>query len=839
MKKLTKVLFLLCLVMGMTACSNPNDKTNLRQTSFNNDWKFYLGDAEEAVSNTFDDSNWRTLNLPHDWAIEGDFSDSHPSGNSGGALPGGIGWYRKTFTLDKNDQGKKIFIDFDGVHMNSTVYLNGEKLGFRPFGYISFSYDLTPYLKWDEPNVITVKVDNSQEPNSRWYSGCGIYRNVWLRKLNPVHIAQWGTYVTTPQVSKDNALVRIQTTIQGQETATSAELTSQLIDKKGQIVAETSSAIDLEANNQKEVSQEVTVANPTLWSIEDPYMYEVKSIVKVNNQVVDTYNTPIGIRSFEFDAKKGFFLNGEHVKINGVCIHHDLGCLGAAFNTRAMERNLQTLKEMGCNGIRCSHNPPAPELLDLCDRMGFIVMDEAFDMWYKKKAKFDYGIYFPEWHERDLTDLVVRDRNHPSVFMWSIGNEVIEQWTNRSADDLTPEEANFVLNFTEQNQPSAEEEGLSFNSRLTQHLADIVRKADPTRPITAACNFANPDNHLIKSGALDIIGYNYNIPTYDAVPEHYPDKPFIVTESVSGLATRGYYRMPSDSMFIWPQRNPDHSLAYIDPSYSCSAYDNCHVPWGSTQEEMWKAIKNKDYISGQYIWTGIDYIGEPTPYPWPARSSYFGIIDLAGFPKDVYYMYQSEWRPDKQVLHLYPHWNWEEGQDVDMWAYYNNADEVELFVNGKSQGIRHKEGDDLHVSWRVKFEPGNVKAVSRKDGKVVATQEIRTAGEPAQVILTPDRTVIKADGTDLSFITVEIQDRNGNLCPNADNDVTFKVAGNGFIAGVDNGCQTSMERFKDNHRKAFYGKCLLVVQNDGKKGVIQVKATSPNLGSGGASIVVK
>ena len=699
MKKFTYLL-LICFICGMAGCTTKEE--NHRQTLFNNDWRFNLGDVEEASLSTFDDTNWRTLNLPHDWAIEGDFSNDNPSGNSGGALPGGIGWYRKTFTMDKADQGKKIFIDFDGVHMNSTVYLNGEKLGFRPYGYISFSYDLTPYLKWDEPNVLAVKVDNSQEPNSRWYSGCGIYRNVWLRKLNPVHVAQWGTYVTTPQVSKEHALVHIQTTVQGQETATAAELITQLVDKRGKLVAETSSALNLEANKQQEISQELGIDNPTLWSIENPYLYQVKSIIKVNDQVVDTYDTPIGIRSFVFDAKKGFILNGEHVKINGVCIHHDLGCLGAAFNTRAMERNLEILKEMGCNGIRCSHNPPAPELLDLCDRMGFIVMDEAFDMWYKKKAKYDYGIYFPEWHERDLTDLVVRDRNHPSVFMWSIGNEVVEQWTNRNTDNLTPEEANFVLNFTEQNHQSFEGDSLSFNSILTQHLAEIVKRSDPTRPITAACNFAHPENHLIKSGALDIIGYNYNIPTYDAVPDLYPDKPFIVTESASGLATRGYYRMPSDSMFIWPMRSFDRSLQYIDPSYSCSAYDNCHVPWGSTQEEMWKAIKNKDFVSGQYIWTGIDYIGEPTPYPWPARSSYFGIIDLAGFPKDVYYMYQSEWCPDKQVLHLYPHWNWEEGQEIDMWAYYNNADEVELFVNGKSQGVRKKEGDDLHVSWRVK-----------------------------------------------------------------------------------------------------------------------------------------
>lgn len=752
-------------------------------------------------------------------------------------MPGGVGWYRKTFTADKADQGKRLRIDFDGAYMNSTVYINGHELGTRPYGYISFSYDLTPYIKWGEKNVVAVRVDNAEQPNSRWYSGCGIYRNVWLTKMNPVHVAQWGTYVTADEVSKNSARLTVRTTLEN-EQATDAplELLSQLIDENGKVIGNASTRLTVEQGKQLEAAQEIHVENPELWSVDRPYLYTIKTEVLVDGEPVDTYRTPFGIRTFRFDAQKGFILNGEQVKINGVCMHHDLGCLGAAVNTRAIERQLEILKEMGCNGIRCAHNPPAPELLDLCDRMGFIVMDETFDMWRKKKTRHDYSRYFNEWHERDLTDLIVRDRNHPSIFMWSIGNEVLEQWTDAKADTLSLEEANLVLNFGRSPDMLAKEGEMSVNSLLTKKLADMVRSLDPTRPVTAGCNEPNPNNHLFRSGALDIIGFNYHDDWFAGVPENFPGKPFIVTESVSGLMTRGYYRMPSDSMFIWPERwdKPFH-----EASFSCSSYDNCHVPWGNRHEGTMRHVKNNDFISGQYVWTGFDYIGEPTPYGWPARSSYFGIIDLAGFPKDVYYMYQSEWRPDKAVLHLFPHWNWTPGQDIDLWAYYNNADEVELYVNGQSQGVRSKGKDDFHVMWRVKFEPGVVKAISRKDGKVVAEQEIRTAGEPAQIRLTPDRSTIQADGKDLSFVTVEIVDKDGNLCPNAENDVTFVVEGSGFIAGVDNGSPISMEKFKDNHRKAFYGKCLVVVQNNGENGNIKLTATAEGLGKTTNTIKVK
>ncbi len=836
-KLLTPLLSCLLLLLLAGACTSQKEVTDTRQQRFTDGWAFRLGDDAAAANPDYNDSDWRRLNLPHDWAVEGDFDRKNPSGTGGGALPGGIGWYRKTFTADKADEGKRLRIDFDGAYMNSTVYINGHELGTRPYGYISFSYDLTPYIKWGEKNVVAVRVDNAEQPNSRWYSGCGIYRNVWLTKMNPVHVAQWGTYVTAEEVSKNSARLTVRTALENDlDTDAPLELVSRLIDEKGKVVGEVTSQVTVEKGKLLEAVQEIAVENPELWSVKRPYLYNVATEVRQAGEPVDTYNTPFGIRTFRFDAQKGFILNGEQVKINGVCMHHDLGCLGAAINTRAIERQLEILKAMGCNGIRCSHNPPSPELLDLCDRMGFIVMDETFDMWRKKKTRHDYSRYFNEWHERDLTDLVVRDRNHPSIFMWSIGNEVLEQWTDAKADTLSLEEANLILNFGRSADMLAHDGEMSVNSLLTKKLADMVRDLDPTRPVTSGCNEPSPNNHLFRSGALDIIGFNYHDDWFAGVPENFPGKPFIVTESVSGLMTRGYYRMPSDSMYIWPV---SWDKPFHEESLSCSSYDNCHVPWGNSHEGTMRHLKQNDFISGQYIWTGFDYLGEPTPHGWPARSSFFGIIDLAGFPKDVYYMYQSEWCPDKKVLHLFPHWNWTPGQDIDLWAYYNNADEVELFVNGRSQGVCSKGKDDFHVMWRVKFEPGTVRAVSRKDGKVVAEQEIHTAGEPAQIRLTPDRSTIHADGRDLSFVTVEILDRDGNLCPNAENDVAFALDGPGFIAGVDNGSPISLERFKDNHRKAFYGKCLVVIQNNGENGSVKVTATADGLSKATTAIRVK
>lgn len=825
-RKLTQTVIMgVCCMLFLGACSSLSSESRER-LSFNDGWLFSLADDSLAARPEFVDSGWRKLNLPHDWAIEGDFSQDNPSGTGGGALPGGVGWYRKTFVAENKDKGKHFRIEFDGVYMNSEVFINGTCLGKRPYGYISFSYDLTPYLKWGEKNVIAVRVDNAEQPNSRWYSGCGIYRNVWLLKTGDVCVAEWGTYVTTAKVDGQGASLNLVTTLEntGKENA-DVTVRSVLKDAEGKEVAQVESPANVVAEKSAEIAQKLQVTSPQLWDVEHPYLYSLVTEVMKGKECVDRYVTPVGIRTFSFDAAKGFILNGKPTKINGVCMHHDLGCLGAAVNVRAMERQLQMLKEMGCNGIRCSHNPPAPEWLDLCDRMGFIVMDEAFDMWRKKKTAYDYSRYFNEWYERDLHDFILRDRNHPSIFMWSIGNEVLEQWSDAQADTLSLEEANLILNFGHSADMLAKEGKVSVNSLLTKKLADFVKALDPTRPVTAGCNEPNPANHLFRSEALDIIGYNYHNVNIPDVPRNFPGKPFIITESNSALMTRGYYRMPSDEMFIWPER---WDKPFYDATFACSSYDNCHAPWGNTHEENLLLTKKNDFISGQYVWTGFDYIGEPTPYGWPARSSYFGIIDLAGFPKDVYYLYQSEWS-NKQVLHLFPHWNWTAGQDVDMWCYYNQADEVELFVNGKSQGVKAKDENHLHVVWRVKYEPGSVKVVARKDGKVVGEKEIRTAGEPKKIRLTPDRNTLNADGKDLSFVTVEIVDAEGNLCPLADNLVHFEVEGNLFIAGVDNGSQTSMERFKDNKRKAFNGKCLVVLQNNGKTGAARLKAVAEGL----------
>lgn len=823
----------LILLIAMASCAKQPPRTT---NSFNEGWTFHLGDVKEASGTNFDDSGWRKLDLPHDWAIEGDFSADNPSGAGGGALPGGIGWYRKSFSLDKSLQGKKVFVDFDGVYMNSDVWINGVHLGFRPYGYISFRYDITPYVRFDAPNTIAVRVDNSEQPNSRWYSGCGIYRNVWLTTVEPVYVDLWGTYVTTPEITDKNAAVFVKTTIKN-ETAKNknVKVLHTILNHLGKEVAVGSSDLEIVSGASDETETHINLANPVLWTLENPYLYTVVTKIFADGKQSDEYETDFGIRSFAFDAQKGFFLNGEQTKIKGVCMHHDLGCLGAAVNTRAIERQLEILKEMGVNGIRTAHNPPAPELLQLCDRMGFIVQDETFDMWRKRKTTYDYSRYFNEWHERDLADHIRRDRNHPSVFMWSIGNEVLEQWTHADADTLDIQQANLLLNFKRDVSTTAPDDSMSVNSLLTKKLADMVRALDPTRPVTAGNNEPRPINHLFRSGALDIIGFNYHEYEFGNVATNYPGKPFIASETTSALATRGYYRMPSDSAFVWPVR---WDIPFFDSTFSCSSYDNCHVPWGLTHEKAWLEVKKNDFVSGMYIWTGFDYIGEPTPFGFPARSSYFGIVDLAGFPKDVYYMYQSEWT-DKDVLHVFPHWNWTEGETVDVWAYYNNADEAELFLNGVSQGVKRKEGDRMHLSWRLNYVPGTVKVVSRKNGKEVLSREIKTAGEPYRVRLTPDRETIKSDGRDLSFVTVEVLDKEENLCPNADNLITFDISGNGKIVGVDNGNPISMERFKDNKRKAFYGKCLVVVQNNGKKGAITLKAASDKLDDATTSITAK
>ena len=820
-----KLLILFVALAAFTFRAEAREKIN-----FDKGWRFILADSAQMSLAMYDDSAWRMLNVPHDWAIEGDFSASAPSGNSGGALPGGVGWYRKSFEVAAADKGKLFYIDFDGVYMNAKVWINGQLLGQRPYGYSSFRFDLTPHLKFGARNVVAVRVDNSDQPNSRWYSGCGIYRHVWLVKTEKIHVAHWGTHVVA-EGNKVSVSVSIDNNTTSQQTVV---VRNKIISPAGVQVASASKKLSLNpsAKSIRSLSQ-LKVSRPQIWSCETPYIYKVVTTIEQNGKVVDTYETPTGFRTFKFDAEKGFSLNGKSMKINGVCQHHDLGCLGAAVNEDALYRQLRILKEMGTNAVRCSHNPPAPELLAMCDTMGLIVMDESFDMWRRRKTKNDYARFFDQWAERDLTDLVLRDRNHPSILMWSIGNEVLEQWSSADADTLSAEQANLILNAGHDASTLSHGTEMSVNSLLCKNLCEIIRRLDNTRPITAGCNEPDPKNHLFKSGALDIIGFNYHHQWVKDVPKNFPGKPFIFSESVSALQTRGFYMMPSDSVYKAPI---EWWLPYQDPSFQCSAYDNMHASWSSTHEETWDVVKHNDFVGGQFIWTGFDYIGEPTPYGFPARSSYFGIVDLAGFPKDSYYMYQSEWT-DKQVLHLFPHWNWLEGQDIDLWCYYNNADEVELFINGRSQGVKAKKDDhEYHLMWRVKFEPGEVKAVARKNGKVVAEKTIRTSGAPAQLRMTSDRIRFgnNPNGDNLAFITVEVIDKDGNLCPRADDQVFFEVEG-GRIVGVDNGNPISMERFKDTKRKAFNGKCLVVVATDG--GDVTVRAKGYQLG--GSEVMVK
>lgn len=806
-------------------------RTTRQVQDFTQNWKFTLADSTmNAYGTEYDDSKWRTLNVPHDWSIESDFGKDFPASAGGGALPGGIGWYRKSFTVEKGNflkAAKCYFIEFDGVYRNSEVWVNGNYLGKRPNGYISFGYDITKYIKPGEKNSIAVKVDNSKQPNSRWYSGSGIYRNVRLITTNQVYVEQNGTYVTTPEITADSAIIAIQTMVKNQMRFNQSVGVEQILyDSNGKIVTQLKTSMMVSNGDANKYFQRITIKKPVLWSLENPYLYKLVTRLSIFGVGMDEYETMVGIRSFNFDVQKGFFLNGKHVKINGVCNHHDLGALGAAVNTRAIERQLEIMKGMGVNAIRTSHNPPAPELLDLCDKMGFIVMDEAFDIWKKKKTKYDYALDFDKWHKQDLVDQIVRDRNHPSVMIWSIGNEVGEQWGDTPAEDVDLQQANIALNNKKVNNTEDVKLGKQGkNALLTRELADIVKSIDATRPVTAACNGTQDNNPLFVSEALDLIGFNYHEDEFSGILSRHPKTPFIVTESVSSLQSRGYYINPSDSILVRPKR---WDIPYDDSTHQCSAYDNSRAPWGATHERNLRIVNKYPHVSGQFIWTGFDYLGEPTPYWWPSRSSFFGIVDLAGFPKDVYYLYQSVWT-DKPVLHIFPHWNWEKGQTVDVWAYYNNADEVELYLNGVSLGKRTKNADEMHVMWRVKYEPGTLKAVARKDGHTVLMREIRTAGQAVSIRMTPDRSTIKADGKDLSFVTVELLDKDGNPCPLADQMVKFSLSGDGLIAGTDNGNANDHNSLKKPERNLFSGKCLVIVQATDKPGVLTLKASVAGL----------
>lgn len=792
---------------------------------FNFGWRFSLGDSPAPdgsplwASEDFDDEQWRALHLPHDWSVEGEFSEDNPSTPSGGALPGGIGWYRKTFKL--NPSGKHYRLEFDGVFMNSTVYVNGQSLGTRPYGYSSFAYDITPYLK-DGENTVSVRCDNELQPNSRWYAGCGIYRNVRLVATGDICVGYNGSFVTTPHVGKEST-VRAELEIVSSKD-TKVKIVNDILDAKGKRVASSSSEVSL-SEGTTSTTDLLSLDNTRLWSVENPYLYTLRTRIYADGTLADQYDTRFGIRECRWDKDLGFFLNGERVKLLGVCMHHDMGSIGSAVHPRALERQLEKLKSMGVNAIRTSHNPPAPELLDLCDEMGFLVMDEAMDMWRKRKTRYDYARFFDEWHERDIQDFIRRDRNHPSVIMWSIGNEILEQSDSKGdiVANLSPEEANTLLNFIHSIGGSSDSES-NPNILLTRHLARLVRDLDTTRAVTAGCNGVWPGNNLLKSGALDVYGFNYHPQLYDSCRVWFPDKPLIGSETASALNSRGIYYQPSTALQRLPGKDwAEGQLA----DHQCTAYDVCSAPWANTHEEAWTAVRDRDYIAGTFLWTGFDYLGEPTPFGWPSRSSYFGVFDLAGFPKDAYWFYKAEWT-DETTLHLFPHWNWKEGDKVDLWAYYNNADEVELFLNGKSLGRRSKTATTLHAEWLgVDFEPGKIEAVSYRDGKEVARDSRFTAGKPVTLRLTADRQTIKADGYDLSFVTVDAIDENGREVPTATDMLHFSVTGPGELFGVDNGNAADTLSLKGSDKALFSGKALAVVRSvKGDAGTITLSVKS-------------
>ena len=771
----------------------------------------------------FDDSAWRQLNLPHDWAIEGPF-EQNLEGSTGKLKFSGPVWYRKHFTVPAADNGKRIFLDIDGAMSYSEIWLNGQFVGGWPYGYSSFELDLTPFIKVGSTNILSIRLDSPRE-SSRWYPGAGLYRNVWLVKSAPVHVDHWGTFVTTPEVSKTNATVKIQVTVKNQtDTTPFVGLKNEIYElrtdgSRGKLVASgQTSGVQTAANGEVRIDSELAIANPHLWSITTPNRYVVVTYVQENAQPVDRYETPFGIRTLEFNPDLGFLLNGEHVKFNGVCDHHDLGALGSAVNTRALERQLSILKEMGCNAIRTSHNPPAPELLELCDRMGFVVMDEAFDCWANRKRPGDYHLVFWDWHEKDLRAQLHRDRNHPSVVMWSIGNEINEQADRKYF-------------------------------YIATNLADIVHSEDQTRPITAACNHVVAGYNGFQN-IVDVFGYNYKPEEYVKFHAANPHKFLFSSESASTVSSRGEYFFPISTNKLEGQQD-----------FQVSSYDVFAPRWATRPDDEFIGQDANTNLAGEFVWTGFDYIGEPTPYDSdksnllnysnpadrakaeqelkelgkirvPSRSSYFGIIDLAGFKKDRFYLYQAKWRPDFPMAHILPTWTWPDrvGQVTPVFVY-TSGDSAELFLNGKSLGRKTKGQFEYRLRWDdVVYQPGTLKVVAYKNGKKWATDTVKTAGPAAELAMQPDRKVIAADGHDLSYITVTVEDEKDAMAPHAMDMIHFDIEGPGEIVATDNGDPTDLSSFQSHDRKAFNGLALVIVRaKAGQPGMIKITAHADGL----------
>lgn len=787
-----------------------------RKIGFDDGWTFNLGDAPGAQDPGFAASEWSGVHLPHDWSLGLPLDEHAPSGGSGGYATTGVGWYRKVMALPKSAKGKRVAIQFDGVYQRSEVWINGHSLGQRPYGYISFQYDLTPWLRTDgQPDVIAVRVDNSLQPNSRWYSGSGIYRHVWLVVTDAVHIAPWGVHAWSPSPTATSASVEVRTRAVNTTTmAQTAVLRAALLDADGKTVAMSDVHGEVPAGGEFVFEHRLSVANPTLWSLAAPYLYKLRTTLTVDGRAADVEDTSLGLRDAVFDVDRGFVLNGERIKLNGVCLHGDGGAVGAAVPERIWERRLGLLKDMGCNAIRCAHNPPAPEFLDLCDRMGFAVMAEPFDEWREAKVQtpqYGYHHYFDEWWQRDVTAMLERDRNHPSIVIWSAGNEIPDQ-------------------------------KVALGPQTLQKLLDVFHFMDATRPVTAACDniAAEPAPALPEFlDKLDVVGYNYvdrwrdRREKYYGVDRHdHPKWRFIGTESTGLGGVRGDYA--EKPVFMLAEQPSNRRIEV---------------------EQLQKFIQTWDYVSGDFIWTGIDYLGESR---WPGHIGTAGCLDTCGFAKDSFYFYQSIWSR-KTMLHIAPHWNWQghEGEIVPV-ICYTNCDTVELFLNGKSLGVKGyafprpgmikqwptyppranalQTTADLHLAWDVPYAPGVLKAVGVKDGQVVETVEIATTGAPAALRLSADRATIIASWSDVAHITVEVIDAAGRVVPTADNDLHFVLGGTGRIIGLDNGRPDSHESYLGNQRQAFNGVALALLQSPQKPGEMALDVSSPGLKGAGIRV---
>ncbi|MGW6013544.1 glycoside hydrolase family 2 TIM barrel-domain containing protein [Streptomyces sp. NPDC055210] len=817
--------------------------TGGRSIPLRDGWRFALADPSGVTDPTgeyaraaepgYDDSRWRRISVPHDWSIELTPTTDHGTSSGTGFLPGGLGWYRLAFTLPPAYDGKRISVEFDGVYMDSFVYCNGELVGQHPYGYTGFALDLTDLLHTDgsTANVLAVQVRN-QLPSSRWYSGSGIYREARLIVTEPVHVRRWGTYVTTPEIDDDHALVRVRTSVvNASGTGARVEVGSAVVDPDGRTVARRTSTVDV--GDTGTADHELSVRKPELWSYEHPRRYTLHTELRVDGRTTDTYRTPFGIRHVVFDADDGMTLNGTHVKLRGVNLHHDLGALGSAVGADAVERQLRIMRGMGVNALRTSHNPPAPEVIDACERLGIVMMVEAFDCWRRGKNRYDYGRFFDEWSDRDIAEMVLAARNSPAVVLWSIGNEIPD---------------------------STSTAGLAMADRLI----DDVRRLDPTRPIVIGSDkyrslpaVGSPADLMLAK--IDGLGLNYNTAaSVDALHARYPHLFLFESESSSETSTRGAYQEPEHL-----NTGENHTPGRRDTS----SYDNNLASWTMSGEYGLKKDRDRKWFTGEFLWSGIDYIGEPTPYDvFPVKASFFGAVDTAGFPKDMYHLFRSQWT-DEPMVHLLP-MDWTDrraGDTVEVWAY-SNVDTVELFLNGKSLGTRKFDekkttdgrtyletteatGDDktvtggpwpgsytsptgsagkLHLTWRVPFAPGELKAVARRDGRTVATDVLRTAGEPHALRVTSDRSSVAADGRSLCFVTAEVVDARGVVVPGAGHSIAFDVDG-GSLAGVDNGREESAERYQASTRTAFHGKALAIVRAGTEEGRLRLRARSAGL----------